>query len=77
MLTDPKGALPAYDAVILVSPKRAGDRRLLAALKPMLGAVPVERMRQANLMVDRDADKNSPREAAAWLKRETGLDQAR
>ena len=28
MLGDPKGAIPPYDAVVLISPRRAGDRRL-------------------------------------------------
>lgn len=66
-LSDPRGALPSYEAVLLVSPRRAGDREFLAALKPLLGAVPIERMRQANLMVDRDSDKRSPQDAARWL----------
>jgi osmoprotectant transport system permease protein len=66
-LGDPKGALPSYEAVLLVSPERARDAKVLAALKPLLGAVPIERMRQANLMVDRDVDKSSPEVAARWL----------
>lgn len=68
-LSDPKGALPSYEAVLLVSPERAGDTEFLAALKPLLGAVPIERMRRANLMVDRDVDKASPEAAARWLFR--------
>jgi osmoprotectant transport system permease protein len=66
-LADPRGALPNYDAVLLLSRRAAGDERLVAALKPLLGAAPIERMRRANLMVDRDADKRTPAEAAAWL----------
>jgi osmoprotectant transport system permease protein len=66
-LSDPKGALPSYEAVLLVSPRRARDAPFLAALKPLLGAIPIERMRQANLMVDRDVDKASPEAAARWL----------
>lgn len=66
-LSDPRGALPSYEAVLLVSPERARDPEFLAALKPLLGAVPTERMRRANLMVDRDEDKKSPQEAARWL----------
>ncbi|MEA3043856.1 MAG: osmoprotectant transport system substrate-binding protein opuBD [Sphingomonadales bacterium] len=66
-LADPRRALPSYDALLLVSPARAGDARFTAALAPMIGAIPVERMRQANLMVDRDADKRTPDEAARWL----------
>ncbi|HEV7658400.1 MAG TPA: ABC transporter permease/substrate-binding protein [Allosphingosinicella sp.] len=66
-LADPRRALPGYDAVLLVSPRHANDQRLLAALRPLIGAIPVERMRQANLMVDRDTDKKTPAEAARWL----------
>jgi osmoprotectant transport system permease protein len=66
-LTDPKGALPPYDAVILISPKRAGDERLLAALKPLVGSISVEAMRAANYAVDRDQGKVSPAEAASAL----------
>lgn len=66
-LADPRRALPSYDAVLLVTATRAGDRRFVEALRPLLGAIPVERMRQANLMVDRDTDKRTPAEAARWL----------
>jgi osmoprotectant transport system permease protein len=66
-LADPRRALPSYEAMLLVSPRRARDARFLAALRPLVGAVPIGRMRQANLMVDRDADKKSPAEAARWL----------
>lgn len=67
VLTDPKGALPPYDAVILISPKRAGDERLLAALRPLVGSISVEAMRAANYAVDRDQGKVSPAEAARAL----------
>ncbi len=67
VLTDPKGALPPYDAVILVSPKRAADQRLIAALKPLVGSIPVAAMQAANYSVDRDTAKASPAEAARGL----------
>lgn len=67
VLGDPKGAVPSYDAVILISPKRAGDRRLVEALQPLVGAIPVEEMRKANYAVDRDQGKISPAEAAKRL----------
>ncbi|WP_374576756.1 glycine betaine ABC transporter substrate-binding protein [Phenylobacterium sp.] len=67
VLSDPKGALPPYDAVILVSPKRAGDARLLAALRPLVGSISVEAMQAANFSVDRDRDKATPGEAARAL----------
>jgi osmoprotectant transport system permease protein len=73
VLADPKGAIPPYDAVVLVSPKRAHDGRLLAALRPLIGKIPVEAMREANYSVDRDRDKQTPAQAAAALGRKLGL----
>lgn len=67
VLTDPKGALPPYDAVVLVSGRRAGDARLMAALRPLIGRVGVEAMRTANYSVDRDSGKLSPAAAAGEL----------
>ena len=67
VLADPKGAVPSYDAVVLISPRRAGDARLKAALQPLIGRIPVEAMRQANLTVDRDQAKVTPAEAARTL----------
>lgn len=72
VLADPKGAIPGYDAILLLAPKRAGDPRFQAALRPLVGAIPVTLMRQANYMVDRDADKASPEEAARWLEARIG-----
>jgi osmoprotectant transport system permease protein len=68
VLSDPKAAIPPCDAVILVSPKRAGDTRLIAALRPLVGRIPVEAMRAANYSVDRDAAKLSPAETATALE---------
>ncbi|MDP2260313.1 MAG: ABC transporter permease/substrate-binding protein [Caulobacter sp.] len=73
VLTDPKAALPPYDAVVLVSPKRAGDARLMAVLEPLIGAVSVEAMRTANYSVDRDAGKATPAGAARVLEADLRL----
>jgi osmoprotectant transport system permease protein len=67
LLADPKQAFPPYDAVILISPKRAHDTKFIAALKPLIGAIDLKTMQQANLMVDRDVDKRSPEDVARWL----------
>ncbi len=69
VLTDPKGAIPAYDALLLVSPARARDHSLDAALRPLVGSIDVTAMRRANLLVDRDVDKVSPAAAARTLAR--------
>jgi len=68
VLGDPRHALPPYDAVVLVSPRRAGDARLLGALRPLIGRISVDAMRAANLTVDRDQDKATPAQAATALE---------
>jgi osmoprotectant transport system permease protein len=73
VLTDPKHAIPSYDAVILITPKRANDPVLARALTPLIGKISVERMREANFMVDRDANKASPKDAARFLAKAIGL----
>ncbi len=70
LLTDPRAALPAYDAVLLVGPRRPD---LAAKLAGLAGRIPVSAMREANWQVDRDADKQTPAQAAAWLAAKTGL----
>lgn len=67
VLADPKRAFPNYDAIILLSPTARQDAVLVGALEPLVGSVDVGLMRQANLMVDRDDDKQTPAEAARWL----------
>jgi osmoprotectant transport system permease protein len=73
VLSDPRGALPPYDAVVLISPQRAGDSRLIGALRPFIGRIDADAMRRANLAVDRDEDKQSPAEAARGLTSAVGL----
>jgi osmoprotectant transport system permease protein len=73
VLADPKGALPPYDAVVLISPKRAHDRRLVGALAPLIGKISVDAMREANLSVDRDRDKLTPAQAAEALRGKLGF----
>ena len=68
VLEDPKQSLPPYDAILLVSPKRAQDEKFIAALKPLLGAIDVDLIREASLLVDRPQNKQTPEGAARWLK---------
>ena len=72
VLTDPRGAIPSYDALLVLSPKAARDAKLVAALRPLLGAIRVDAMRRANLMVDREKDKASPDVAATELAKAIG-----
>jgi osmoprotectant transport system permease protein len=64
-LDDPRQAIPPYDAIVLVSRKRANDRRLLEALRPLIGSIDVALMREANLRAA--AVKASPAGAARRL----------
>ena len=70
LLDDPREALPAYDAILLVAPGRAREERLIEALRPLVGAIPVEAMRAANHAVDRSEDKRTPDQAARELARD-------
>ncbi len=67
VLADDRGAFPPYDAILLLSPRVAGDERVVGALRPLVGAIDVTRMREANLMVDRDEDKRTAVDAARFL----------
>jgi osmoprotectant transport system permease protein len=74
VLKDPREALPSYDAMLMLSPRVAGDERLARTLEPLIGAISVEAMREANYAVDREDDKKlSPAEAAAALARKIGF----
>jgi len=75
VLADPRQAIPPYDALLLVSPRRTHDAAFGEALRPLIGAVSVQAMRKANELVDgRGA---SPRQAARELGKMTGLDTSR
>ena len=56
----------------MVAPGKANDRRFIAALQPLVGAIPVAAMQQANYRVDRPDDKQSPDAAARWLAQRIG-----
>ncbi len=72
VLADPREALPSYDAIVLLSPRVADDAALVEALQPLLGAIDVETMREANYAVDRQDDKWSPARAGEWLLEQLG-----
>jgi osmoprotectant transport system permease protein len=66
VLDDPKHAIPPYDAILLVSPKRANDAKLAEALRPLVGAIDVTLMREANLRASGTSDASADA-AARWL----------
>ena len=65
VLEDHLQALPPYDAVVLLSADARGREGLLAALRPLIGAVDDVHMRTANKLVD--VDRRSIQEAADHL----------
>ena len=73
VLSDPRHALPGYDALLMIAPERSDDARFRDALRALVGRISVEDMRAANLMVDRDRDKATPEAAARWLAAKIGL----
>ena len=74
VLEDPREALPSYDAMLMLSPRIAQDERLVGALEPLIGAITVEDMREANFAVDREGEgKMSPADAARMLAERIGL----
>ncbi len=73
VLTDPRHAIPHYDAIVMVAPRHAQDARLVRVLQSLVGRIPVEAMREANYRVDRDSNKDSPDAAARWLEKRLGL----
>lgn len=73
VLDDPRGAIPPYDAVVLIAPGRESDPVLRAALAPLIGKVSAQAMRTANYSVDRDSEKATPAQAALSLEAALGL----
>ena len=67
VLPDPKAAIPPYDAIVLLSPKRADDSTLRDALKPLLGKISITSMQSANLRAAGNDATSSPDAVARWL----------
>jgi osmoprotectant transport system permease protein len=65
VLDDVKHVIPSYDAILLISPKRAGDASLTTALDPLLGSIDVATMREANARASKGQE--TPDTVARWL----------
>jgi osmoprotectant transport system permease protein len=72
VLDDPKHAIPPYDAIVLLAPKRAEDEALRAALAPLLGKIDISAMREANLRAAAGDGSSSPDSVARWLWEKIG-----
>ena len=69
VLDDVRHAIPPYDAILLLSPRRVHDEKLINAVKALIGAVPVDLMREANA---RASGGTSPDAVARWLSEKLG-----
>lgn len=67
VLDDPRHAIPPYDAMVLVAPKRKDDAALREALQPLLGRINISTMREANLRAAGGDGASSPDAVARWL----------
>ncbi|WP_315743710.1 ABC transporter permease/substrate-binding protein [Bradyrhizobium sp. SZCCHNR1075] len=67
VLDDVRHAIPPYDAIMLLSPKRASDQALQKALLPLLGRIDIATMREANLRASGSDANSSPEAVARWL----------
>jgi osmoprotectant transport system permease protein len=72
VLDDPRHAIPPYDAIVLLAPKRASDSALRGALQPLLGKIKIETMREANLRAAGGDGASSPAAVARWLWEKIG-----
>src|SRR3984885_3841114 len=72
VLDDTRHAIPPYDAIVLISPKRAHDQALQAALQPLLGHIDISDMREANLRAAGGDGASSPDAVARWLWEKIG-----
>jgi osmoprotectant transport system permease protein len=72
VLEDSKQAIPPYDAIMLLAPKRSEDGALRAALQPLLGTIDIAAMREANLRAAGGDGASSPDAVARWLWEKIG-----
>ncbi|GIQ78145.1 ABC transporter permease/substrate-binding protein [Bradyrhizobium sp. RD5-C2] len=71
-LADDRHAIPPYDAIVLLSPKRRDDEVLKAALRPLLDKIGIAEMREANLRASGNDASSSPDAVARWLWEKVG-----
>jgi osmoprotectant transport system permease protein len=72
VLDDSRHAIPPYDAIVLLAPKRANDAALRTALAPLLGKIDIATMRAANLRTAGGDSTSSPDAVARWLWQKIG-----
>jgi osmoprotectant transport system permease protein len=73
VLDDSRHAIPPYDAIVLLAPKRKDDQMLRSALQPLLGKVDIADMRAANLRAAGNDASSSADAVARWLWEKIGV----
>ena len=71
-LGDVRHAIPPYDAIVLLAPKRTNDEALRRALTPLLGRIDIATMREANLRAAGNDAASSRDAVAQWLWEKVG-----
>ncbi|MGB8398573.1 ABC transporter permease/substrate-binding protein [Bradyrhizobium sp.] len=72
VLDDVRHAIPPYDAIVLLAPRRAADQALRTALQSLLGSINIAIMREANLRAAGNDAASSPDAVARWLWEKVG-----
>jgi osmoprotectant transport system permease protein len=67
VLDDSRHAIPPYDAIVLLAPRRADDAKLEAALQALLGKIDIALMREANLRASGTGADSLPTAVARWM----------
>lgn len=75
VLSDPKRAIPPYDAIVLIAPSRANDQALRDALAPLLGKISLATMRDANRRAAEGGRSGSVEDIAAGILRSIAAPQ--
>ena len=71
-LDDDRHAIPPYDAIVLLAPKRAGRSGPARGAEPLLGKIDIASMREANLRAAGNDAGSSPDAVARWLWEKVG-----
>ena len=65
-LADNRRAIPPYDAIVLISPKRAKNSPLIDAVRPLIDAISLDLMREANRKIGADTSATAE-SVARWM----------
>ena len=73
VLSDPRHAIPNYDAILTIVAAARARRAAVAALKPLIGRVRSRRCARPITWSTATPGRLSPDAAARWLEKKIGL----